>query len=251
MKEPFGACERQGSSEWGVGKDTKYRMQDARWTKDEGRGTVNQLSVTPQSAIPNPNSSLVTRYSSLQLGLLGDHQIKNAGLALAVIQLLQKEYPVSEEKVREGLIQVTWPGRMEVLSERPWIVLDGAHNPGAMRTLAETLPKVFSYKKLLLVFGMMKDKNIKQTLSYLIPYANKIFLTRAEYDRSADPEYLNRLIQGKRPRPLVFPTIPLAIKQAMKEAGPEDLILITGSLFVVGEARAWWMGKGSRCEVKG
>jgi dihydrofolate synthase/folylpolyglutamate synthase len=241
MKEPFGVR----SSEWEVGKDSGYRRQGARWTKDEGRGSMNQLSVIPQSAIRNP------KLKGLQLALLGDHQIKNAGLALAVIQLLQKKYPVSEEKVREGLAKVTWPGRIEVLSKKPWIVLDGAHNPGAMRTLTKNLPKVFSYKKFLLVFGMMKDKNIKQTLKYLILYADKIFLTRTEYDRSADPEYVNRLIQGKRLRPLVFPNIPLAIKQAMKEAGPNDLILITGSLFVVGEARAWWERKGLRDEDKG
>lgn len=180
-------------------------------------------------------------YSSLRLGLLGDHQIKNAGLALTAVDLLQKKYPVPEEKIREGLSKVTWPGRMEVLSERPLIVLDGAHNPGAMRTLAETLPKSFSYNKVLLVFGMMKDKNLKKTLDYITPLANRIFLTRAEYDRSANPEDLNKFLVGKKPRPRIFPTIPQAITQAIKEAGPEDLILITGSLFVVGEARAWWV----------
>jgi dihydrofolate synthase / folylpolyglutamate synthase len=185
-------------------------------------------------------SSLVTRHSSLQLGLLGDHQIKNAGLALAVVELLQEKYPVMERKIRGGLSKVTWPGRMEVVSERPRIVLDGAHNPGAMRTLAETLPRSFSYKKVLLVFGMMKDKNLKQTLDYITPLASRIFLTRAEYDRSADPEDLRKFLVGKKPRFRVFPTIPQAITQAMREAGPEDLILITGSLFVVGEALAWW-----------
>ena len=174
------------------------------------------------------------------MGLLGDHQIKNAGLALTAIDLLQDKYPVPEEKIRDGLSKVTWPGRMEVLSERPRIVLNGAHNPGAMRTLAETLPRSFSYKKVLLVFGMMKDKRLKQTLNYITPLANRIFLTRAEYDRSADPEDLNKFLIGKKPRPRIFPTIPQAITQAMKEAGPEDLILITGSLFVVGEALAWW-----------
>ena len=184
-------------------------------------------------------------YSSLRLGLLGDHQIKNAGLALTAIDLLQDKYPVPEEKIRDGLSKVTWPGRMEVLSQRPRIVLDGAHNPGAMRTLAETLPRSFSYKKVLLVFGMMKDKRLKQTLNYITPLANRIFLTRAEYDRSADPEDLIKFLVGKKPRPRIFPTIPQAITQAMKEAGPEDLILITGSLFVVGEALAWW-GKSRR-----
>jgi dihydrofolate synthase/folylpolyglutamate synthase len=109
-----------------------------------------------------------------------------------------------------------------------------------MKTLAETLPRSFFYKKLFLVFGMMKDKNIKQTLNYITPLTKRILLTRAEYDRSADPEDLKHYFKEHRPRPQVFSTIPQAITQAMKKAGPEDLILITGSLFVVGEARAWW-----------
>ncbi|MGA3084681.1 MAG: folylpolyglutamate synthase/dihydrofolate synthase family protein [Thermodesulfobacteriota bacterium] len=188
----------------------------------------------------NPNSFLVPRLASLRLALLGDHQIKNAGLALAVVELLQEKYPVPDGKIRAGLSKVSWPGRMEVLSERPWIVLDGAHNPRAMRVLAAALLKVFSFKKLLIVFGMMKDKNIKQTLNCLIPLAGKIILTRAEYDRSADPEYIKRVIKDNRRPTLVVPDISLAVNQALQEAGPEDLILITGSLFVVGEARAWW-----------
>lgn len=226
------------SSEFGVGKDTRNKRNNAKKTKDEGRGTMKQLSVAPQSAIPNP------QLKGLHLALLGDHQIKNAGLALAVVELLQEKYPVPDGKIRAGLNKVSWPGRMEVLSARPWIVLDGAHNPGAMRALAEALSKVFSFKKLLIVFGMMKDKNIKQTLNCLIPLADQLILTRAEYDRSADPEYLKRIIKGNRRRTLVVPDIPLAVAQALQEAGPEDLILITGSLFVVGEARAWWERSG-------
>jgi len=249
MEEPFGVR----SSEWGVEKDTRYRMQDTRWMKDEGRGTKDQGSdigdqtlVTPNFELKTTNSdtSLVPRLESLRLALLGDHQIKNAGLALAVVELLQEKYPVPDVKIRAGLGKVSWPGRMEMLSERPWIVLDGAHNPGAMRTLAESLSKVFSFKKLLIIFGMMKDKNIKQTLNCLIPLADKIILTRAEYDRSADPEYLKRVIKGNRTRTLVVPDIPLAVTQALQEAGPEDLLLITGSLFVVGEALAWWERNG-------
>ena len=216
--------------------------------KDEGRGPIKKSLVPPdslghidsfilQSAISNP------QLKGLHLGLLGDHQIKNAALALAVVGLMQKKYPVPDGKIRAGLSKVSWPGRMEVLSEKPRIVLDGAHNPGAMKTLTKNLPGTFSYKKLLMVFGMMKDKNIQQTLNYVTPLANGIFLTRAEYDRSADPEELKLFIKGTRLPFRIFQTIPLAITQAIKEAGPEDLILITGSLFVVGEARSWWERK--------
>jgi dihydrofolate synthase / folylpolyglutamate synthase len=186
----------------------------------------------------------VLRYSKLKVGLLGDHQIQNAGLALAVIDYLKKNYAVPEKALREGLAEVTWPGRMEVLSERPCLVLDGAHNPEAMRILSKNLPKVFSYKKLLIVLGMMKDKDIGHSVKYLIPLADTVFLTRAEYDRSADPESLLPLCRGKIPACSVVPTVPLAIKAARAKAGADDMILITGSLFIVGEAKAWWEGQG-------
>jgi dihydrofolate synthase / folylpolyglutamate synthase len=233
MKEPSGV-RRSAFVEGKYGRsnrlDTEYLMPHKNKDRE---------SITPLSAIGNP------QLKGLQLALRGDYQIKNAALVLAVVGLLQKEYPVKERKIREGLSKVSWPGRMEVLSERPWIVLDGAHNPGAMKALAETLPQSFFYQKLFLVFGMMKDKNIKQTLNYITPLAKHILLTRAEYDRSADPEDLKQYFNKDRPRPRVFPTIPLAITQALKEAGPKDLILITGSLFVVGETRAWW-GRNKR-----
>jgi len=250
MKEPFVVR----SSEWGMKKPFGVRRSsfvEGRNIRHDDKiiflnNKLNQANKTEKklNAPAARRRRTLNAYSSLQVALLGDHQIKNAGLALAVVELLQEKYPVPDEKIRAGLDKVSWPGRMEVLSERPWIVLDGAHNPGAMRTLAEALLKVFYFKKLLIVFGMMKDKNIKQTLNCLIPLADKIILTRAEYDRSADPEYLKRVIKGNRRRTLVVPDIPLAVTQALQKAGPEDLILITGSLFVVGEARAWWKRSG-------
>ena len=133
-------------SEFGVEEVTR---EDASLDSSELRTQNSELypdSTTPQSGTP--------KLKGLRLALLGDHQIKNAGLALTVIDCLKRKYPVNEEAIREGLSKVTWPGRMEVLSERPWIVLDGAHNPGAMRTLAQNLPQVFSYKR---AFADLRD----------------------------------------------------------------------------------------------
>ncbi len=236
-------------SEFGVGEDARGKLQDASWTKNEGRGARDQVLITPNSEpflverrTPNgfiPQSAF--RNPQLKVGLLGDHQIRNAGLALTVIDYLKARFPVQEEAVREGLVRVTWPGRLEVLSERPWIVLDGAHNPGAMKTLSRNLPRVFSYKRLLLIIGMMKDKDIEQTFNYIIPKADIVYLSRAEYDRSSEPESLLPFVKVKNLPCHLAQSIPLAINQARKEAEPEDLILITGSLFLVGEARAWWM----------
>jgi dihydrofolate synthase / folylpolyglutamate synthase len=232
------------SSELGKEKYEGYRGQKARYSAEEGPELRSQLPISPNSELRTQNYSLIChselRTPNLKVGLLGDHQIKNAGLALTVVQGLHEKYPVTEEAIRSGLEEVKWPGRMEVLSRRPCLVLDGAHNPGAMRTLSQNIPRAFSYKKLYLIIGMMKDKDIGQTFNYMIPLAGKVFLTRAEYDRSADPETLRPFVEGKNRPCRLFSTIPSAIKQAIEEADPEDLILITGSLFIVGEARAWW-----------
>jgi dihydrofolate synthase/folylpolyglutamate synthase len=179
-------------------------------------------------------------YQGLRNKLLGPHQIRNAGLALSLVNLWPVEGKnLSEDSIREGLLQVNWPGRMEVWTERPRIVLDGAHNPAAMKVLAETLAETLPYKRLLLVIGIMQDKDIAAILAPIVPLADRVFLTRAEYIRSAEPEKLLSFVGRDRGKCRLFPTISQAIDQAVSEAADDDLICITGSLFVVGEARAY------------
>jgi dihydrofolate synthase / folylpolyglutamate synthase len=176
----------------------------------------------------------------LRTTLLGAHQIKNAGLALSLIHLWPvDDKDISEDHIREGLIQVHWPGRMEIRHEKPRIVLDGAHNPAAMKVLAGSLSEVRAAKRLLLVIGIMQDKDIPAILAPIVPLADRVFLTRAEYNRSAEPERLRSLLPRDRKKCRVISALPQAIDQALIEAAEEDLILITGSLFVVGEARLY------------
>jgi dihydrofolate synthase/folylpolyglutamate synthase len=179
-------------------------------------------------------------YKGLRNKLLGPHQIRNAGLALSLVNLWPVEGKnLSEDSIREGLLQVNWPGRMEVWTERPRMVLDGAHNPAAMKVLAGTLPETLPYKRLLLVIGIMQDKDIAAILAPIVPLADRVFLTRAEYIRSAEPEKLLSFLDRDRGKCRLFPALSQAIDQAVIEAADDDLICITGSLFVVGEARAY------------
>ena len=136
-------------------------------------------------------------------------------------------------------MRVHWPGRLEIRHEKPRIVLDGAHNPAAMKVLAGSLSEFRPAKRMLLVIGIMQDKDIPAILAPIVPLADRIFLTRAEYDRSAEPERLRSLLTREREKSRVIATLPQAIDQALIEATEQDLVLITGSLFVVGEARAY------------
>ncbi len=179
-------------------------------------------------------------YKGLRNKLLGPHQIRNAGLALSLVNLWPvKGKNISEEQIREGLLQVNWPGRMEVWPGKKRIVLDGAHNPAAMKVLADSLPAALPYRRLLLVIGIMQDKDIPAILAPIIPLADRVFLTRAEYLRSAEPEKLLSFLDRDRDKCRLVPALSQAIDQALIEAVDDDLICITGSLFVVGEARAY------------
>jgi dihydrofolate synthase / folylpolyglutamate synthase len=222
----------------GTGAFTFYCSEfGVRSSERNKKGRTTRKSGTPNSKLRTPN---------LKIALLGDHQIKNAGLALSVIETLKDQFPAGEGEIRQGLGLVTWPGRLEVLSRDPLIVLDGAHNPGAMSALARTLPRALTYKRLHLVVGMMKDKDIEKTLKHILPLADNVYLTRAEYDRSAEPDALVPFVKKMNRSFHICPTIPEAVLKARESAGPGDLILITGSLFVVGEARGRWELSGWR-----
>ena len=125
-----------------------------------------------------------------------------------------------------------------MVSREPLFILDGAHNPGAIRCLSEAIRGGFRYKRLILVLGIMADKDVPSILRGIVPMANHVVFTRPEYYRAAAPETLMQqaLPLGKPGE--IQPTLAKAIEKAKRMADREDLILITGSLFTVGEAMA-------------
>ena len=118
-------------------------------------------------------------------------QARNAALALGIIErLVEKGIAVSEEDIRKGLRNTAWPGRMHIVGTRPTILLDGAHNPAALRALAHSIRNGFKYRRLVLVIGVMADKEINKMLKAIIPLADYLICTRPVYSRAADPEIL-------------------------------------------------------------
>ncbi len=181
---------------------------------------------------------------SLETNLLGRHQRTNAATALATIEvLMDKGFQIREEDIREGLKTVFWPGRLEKVKRSPLILLDGAHNPEAARTLAKTIKEEFPQKDIALLIGIMNDKDIKGILKPLLSIANNIVFTRPTYPRSADPALLftigKEILQNdnKNRTLITIPNLWDAIDYCLKNIAPEEILLITGSLFTVGEAR--------------
>jgi dihydrofolate synthase/folylpolyglutamate synthase len=180
------------------------------------------------------------RLSSLRIGMLGQHQIGNACLALAAAECVSKAgIPVPDAAIRTGLANTKWEGRLERVTEKPDIYLDGAHNPASARALAEAVRDLkTSYRHLVLVIGILMDKDYRGIVSQLAPLADRIILTKPHYSRALSVGSLEAEI-GKFPGIVdSAETVAEAIKLARQEAAENDLILITGSLYTVGDARA-------------
>jgi len=177
-------------------------------------------------------------YTNLRINLLGRHQLINAALAVGIVEaLVAYGYKVSVDCVRKGLYNTLWPGRLEVLRHKPCIVIDGAQNAASALVLKSAIKSIFKYRKLILVFGVSLDKDIQGILSQLCGLAHKIILTAADNPRAAKPEYLQRFLTDKRKEVFLTAGVKEARMLALKISGKEDLILVTGSLFVVGEFR--------------
>ncbi len=187
------------------------------------------------------------RYDGLSCPLPGRHQLDNAACALAALELAEAlGLEVGEEAVREGLRAVRWPGRLELVSRRPDVWLDGAHNPQAAAALAAHLGVLSSRRasaapgRLILVVGMMRDKDRRGVLACLaaVPGVSHVVLTSAAHPRAASPHELARDCEGLGLPVVLRPTVAEAFVYARSLAGPDDAVCVTGSLLVVGEAKA-------------
>ncbi len=179
-----------------------------------------------------------TSYKDLKVRLLGRHQMFNAALALGIIECLEmRGFKVSVDCVRKGLYNTVWPGRIEVLRRNPLIVLDGAQNSASAAALVSAVKESFRHKNLILVFGVSRDKDIGGLADNLRGFADKVILTRADNPRASRPEDLKGYFSGGKREIFITPGVKEAGNLAVKLAGADDLILVTGSLFVVGEFR--------------
>ncbi len=186
----------------------------------------------------------------LTLNLKGSHQYRNAAVALAVLELLeQRGWAIGETAIREGLAEARWPGRLEEVAQDRRILLDGAHNPAAALSLAQALKLIQRPSRgngrLFLVMGIMADKDVDTILARLLPLAQMVIFTQPRYFRAAATADLARRAQAYDLEVIQVPRVSEAIRRAQALAGPRDRIVITGSLFTVGEAKEYFQGSGS------
>lgn len=210
-------CQERGARLYRVGKDIRIRRH--------GDGTFSY-------------HGLQKSYSRLACFLRGRHQISNAALVLAALEVLAEQgWPVSEPAVQEGMKNVKWEGRLEVLQSEPQIVVDGAHNLAGITALCRALQDDFIYRRLILVFGVLRDKNFDKMLKYIAPLAGSIIITRPDTERAVSPHELEELASSCCNDVQVIEQPCIALEAAMKKAGKDDLICVAGSLYLVGDIK--------------
>lgn len=180
------------------------------------------------------------------LPLAGRHQMINASMAVKTAEILMGKYPGMKCDIGKGLSTVRWPGRMEMVNDAPPVLIDGAHNPQAALALSRYLKEVAlsRYKRIVLVIGVMGDKDIEGILGPLLPVASEMIFAAPAYGRSARPERLAALAAAKGYSSLVAPSVADAVKKAVEICLPGDLVVVTGSFYTIGEAKEFFGNKG-------
>lgn len=204
---------------------------DQIWRVVEGTGDALTLV---------PAADPARRLENLTLALAGRHQRTNAALAVAAATRLPNfQERISEEAIRRGLAEARWPGRCEVVDGRPTLLLDGAHNPASARALRHFLVENYTSKgkKVVMIFGAMQDKDITGMMEVLFPCASRVILTRAETPRAADPVVLESLGRRFKTPAVRAPGLAPALSAARDEAGPDGVVCVTGSLYLVGDVK--------------
>jgi dihydrofolate synthase/folylpolyglutamate synthase len=175
----------------------------------------------------------------VRIGMLGRHQVGNACLALAAVECICRAgHAVPEAAIRIGLEQAVWEGRLERVAQRPDIYLDGAHNPASARILADAVRELKqAYRQVIMIVGILKDKDHRGIIEQLAPLADRLIVTRPDYSRALDVETLAVEVGANCRDVATAGSVAEAIDLARREAHGDDMVLVTGSLYTVGDAR--------------
>ncbi len=210
-------CRERGASLFRVGKEIR--------TSIHRDGTFSYLGIG-------------RRRDGLCCPLAGKHQISNAALALGAVELIgDAGFPVEENAVAEGLKRAHWEGRLEVLQRSPMLLVDGAHNPAGVTTLCRALRNDFSHRRMILLFGVLGDKDYRTMAKRLFPLADRVILTRPNSERALSPEALRRVAESFHRDIEVVENPGDALCHALSLAGEGDLVCAAGSLYLVGEIK--------------
>jgi dihydrofolate synthase / folylpolyglutamate synthase len=177
----------------------------------------------------------------LEIRLIGKHQAANASTAITALLALKDKGIVNLEEldIREGLKETRWIGRLELLSENPRFLIDGAHNMQGITALKKALSELFNYDKLILGIGILADKDVDDMVAEMAPVGDVIIVTEPNIHRAMKADELGKKFKDKKENVIVEKDIKKAIDKSFELAGENDLIVFSGSLYLIGDVRKY------------
>ncbi|MBN1154539.1 bifunctional folylpolyglutamate synthase/dihydrofolate synthase [candidate division KSB1 bacterium] len=177
-----------------------------------------------------------TVYPRLKLSLIGEHQHKNATLAIASVEHLRNAgYNIKIDDIYKGLMEVKWPGRMQLIDQSPTFIVDVAHNPNGIRTLIKTISNYYTYENLNILVGIVKTKDYSSMMKLLSQIATHIVVVKSESERAMETAPLAKVARQYNKNVLEFQTVPEGLKYLRSISKQGDLLIGTGSHYTVGE----------------
>ncbi len=197
---------------------------------------------TPQTEVHSSRYPLqvMGKQISVETPLVGRHQLRNIALAIATAEVLSHQgFPITSEAIERGIRETRWPGRFQVMPAQgtaPEYIFDVAHNPAGAWALRSTLSACYEDRPLTFVFGAMLDKAIGEIAEILFPLAERVIATRADNPRSATPDEIREAAARTATDIEDATDVASALERARALAGPRGIVVITGSIYIVGEA---------------
>ncbi len=215
-----------------VGRDILY---------EEVSHSLEGQTIKIWSPEDKPSDGLV-----LSIPLLGAHQAANAATAIAALEIYDKHgLKVKQEAIKRGFANAFWPGRFEIVQFSPPVILDCAHNRDSALKLRQTLEEYYPGKPVILIFGASEDKDIQGMFVELMPGVKELIAVKSFHPRAIEPDKLVEMADSFGHTVDCIEDIPQALEKALQLVGDDGLVLVTGSIFVVAEARKYWEKKAS------
>jgi dihydrofolate synthase / folylpolyglutamate synthase len=219
----------------------RCKEQDARLVQVDDAWRVDKITAEGGFCRAKVSAMGEKKTFTIEPPLAGRFQIRNALTAAAAARLLpERGFPIADDAIERGIRAANWPGRLERLQAQPAVYLDGTHNPAGAKELLKFWEENFDGRKILLVYGAMRDKAVDEIAGLLFPHADFVILTAPLQPRAISAPVLGELTSHLAKQAIVVPDPAAALERAIAMAGPRDAVFATGSLYLVGDLRSYW-----------
>ena len=199
----------------------------------EGTIYISNNIITQKMKVQTLNNDYI-----IDLALLGKHQLLNCSVAVhAIEELIGQGVKINKDNILMGLRNVKWPARLEVMNKKPLVVIDGAHNIDGIKNLTESIDMYFNYNKIILILGILADKQVEEMIKTIVPKVSRVITVTPHSDRAELSEKLKVQVEKYTTNCEAIEDYEEAYKKALSYCEEEDLLLVCGSLYMVGDMR--------------